>query len=202
MTAVDPLAQDLAGNTALALIDSGAEFSPDRRYRYRLWRRWGGGPMLMVIGLNPSTADEVKNDPTVTRCIGYAKAWGFSGLLMTNVFAYRATDPRSMKAVAEPCGPGNMVRLSDLAVDTVSTGGAVLAAWGDHGRHMGTGNALTARLHFAGIGVACLGLTKFLQPKHPLYQKRDARPMPFLGDGGRLCVGRDGTGHGYHVEGR
>src|SRR5262245_35048856 len=78
------------------LIDAGAEFSDDRVYRWRLWRRWDHGPMLMVVGLNPSTADEHTDDPTVRRCIGYAKRWGYAGLRMLNVFPYRATDPREL----------------------------------------------------------------------------------------------------------
>ena len=85
--------------------DSTAEFSPCRTYRYALWRWWDRSrPYAMFIGLNPSTADEVNNDPTVSRCIGYSRRWGYGGLCMTNIFAYRSTDPARMKAHSAPIG--------------------------------------------------------------------------------------------------
>lgn len=83
-------------------------FSPCREYRYTLYREWApGDKVVMFIGLNPSTADEVNNDPTVRRCINYAKQWGYTGMYMTNIFAYRATDPNVMKAHPEPVGAEN-----------------------------------------------------------------------------------------------
>ena len=92
---------------APTLIDHGAEFSADRVYRYRLWRRWAAGPMLVVIALNPSTADEAQDDPTIRRCLGYARDWGFAGLRMLNLFAFRATAPVVMMRAADPVGPDN-----------------------------------------------------------------------------------------------
>lgn len=77
-------------------------FSPCREYRYTLYREWmPGDKVVQFIGLNPSTADEVKNDPTVTRCINYAKAWGYTGMYMTNIFAFRETDPNEYKTAEE-----------------------------------------------------------------------------------------------------
>lgn len=76
---------------------SWAMFSSDRAYRYALFREWGEESKLVVIGLNPSTADEYQDDPTIRRCIGYAKAWGHGGLVMLNLFAFRATQPGDMK---------------------------------------------------------------------------------------------------------
>ena len=79
-----------------------ATFSECRKYRYTLWRRWDGlfaSGYAMFIGLNPSTADETNDDPTIRRCIGYARDWGYGGLCMTNLFAFRATLPKNMKAV-------------------------------------------------------------------------------------------------------
>jgi hypothetical protein len=87
---------------------SGAVFSPDQKYRYVLWREWSGHPRrLVVIGLNPSTADATKNDPTVTRCINFAKREGCGGMIMLNLFAFRATDPGVMMEAADPVGPEN-----------------------------------------------------------------------------------------------
>ena len=148
-------------------------FSACRAYRYTLWREWiGGSGYLQMIGLNPSTADEVLDDPTIRRCINFAKSWGFSALCMTNAFAYRATDPHVMKANADPIGPENDRWLVDVAQDA----GLIVAAWGVHGVHRNRqaelGRLLPARLH-------CLGTTKDGQPKHPLYLRADVRPQPF-----------------------
>jgi hypothetical protein len=84
---------------------SGAEFSECRKYRYVLWRRWaweGYANQVMFIGLNPSTADEREDDPTIRRCVRFAKDWGYSGILMMNAFAFRATQPADMKAASDP----------------------------------------------------------------------------------------------------
>lgn len=89
-----------------ARVNGGAHFSRCRRYRYALWRQWqAAGPMLMLIGLNPSTADAERNDPTIRRCIGFAHDWGFGGVWVLNLFAWRATLPADLKAAADPVGP-------------------------------------------------------------------------------------------------
>lgn len=147
-------------------------FSPCRKYRYTLWREWPGGEgYAMFLCLNPSTADEIQDDPTVRRCINYAKAWGYAGFFMMNIFAYRATDPRDMKAVADPVGPDNDKHLLRVA----SGAGVVVAAWGTHGTHNGREAEilkLIPTLH-------CLKLTKDNHPAHPLYLKKELVPVPF-----------------------
>ncbi len=180
-----------------------AEFSEDRVYRYRLTRRWNHGPRLVVIGLNPSTADETQDDPTVRRCIGYARDWGFAGLVMMNLFAYRATDPRELlRFTGNPIGEDrtfgiirnrNHSAISCEVYCALLEGGAVLAAWGAHGAHREESTRARWLLQKdcdragRGHGIACLGLTAKREPRHPLYQPRDAKPMPFIGNGGRLC---------------
>jgi hypothetical protein len=146
--------------------------------------------MLMVIGLNPSTADETEDDPTVRRCIGYARDWGYSGLRMMNVFAFRATDPRDMLKAKDPVGPENNRLILKEARITTQYGerGAILAAWGNHGSHRDAAKSLTLMLSFQGIAYACLGATKSGQPKHPLYLAKDVRPIAFERDGGRLVT--------------
>ena len=85
-----------------------AAFSPCRRYRYCLSRVWNPKlPSVMFVGLNPSTADEQEDDPTVRRCIGFARNWNFGGLILVNLFAYRSTDPADLLRVDDPVGPGN-----------------------------------------------------------------------------------------------
>lgn len=87
---------------------SGANFSRCRRFRYALWREWDATlPAVMLIGLNPSTADANHNDPTIRRCIGFARDWGFGGVRVLNLFAFRATYPDDLKAAADPVGPRN-----------------------------------------------------------------------------------------------
>jgi hypothetical protein len=87
----------------------------------------------MIIGLNPSTADEIDDDPTIRRCIAFAKSWGYGGLYMANLFAFRATEPADLFAANDPIGSGNDEWLCNLSKDA----GVVVAAWGNHGSHLG-----------------------------------------------------------------
>lgn len=152
-------------------IEQSAVFSPCRRYRYELWRRWATGPFVQFIGLNPSTADETNNDPTVRRCIDFAKRWGFSALCMTNAFSFRATDPEDMKAEPEPIGPENDKTLTA----TAASAGLIIAAWGVHGSHLDRESQLTTMIP----GLHCLGITKAGNPKHPLYIKATTQPQKY-----------------------
>ena len=89
-------------------MKTDAKLSECRKYRYALWRTWDETkPHVMIIGLNPSTADETKDDPTITRCINFAKSWGYGGVCMANLFAYRATEPTVMKGSTDPVGTEN-----------------------------------------------------------------------------------------------
>lgn len=150
-------------------MERTALFSPCRRYRYTLWRHWGGRRgHAMFVGLNPSTADETQDDPTVRRCIGYARDWGYSGLCMTNIFAFRATDPAVMLAEPDPKGPDNDYWLAESA----RRAAIVVAAWGVHGVHRerhDTVRALLPSLHY-------LRLTKEGYPGHPLYLPKALAP--------------------------
>lgn len=153
---------------------SNAVFSADRRYRYQLWRRWAeGGEYCCFIGLNPSTADENTDDPTIRRCIGFAKAWGYNALCMLNLFAFRATDPDIMKSEPEPVGEEN-----DATLKRFTTGaGIVIAAWGVHGTHRERAGEVVAKFP----NLHCLGTTKDGQPRHPLYLPKTTEPSLFLG---------------------
>lgn len=152
---------------------SAAVFSDCRRYRYLLTREWAPGlPSLCVIGLNPSTADETTDDPTIRRCIGFAKREGMGGLVMLNLFAWRATDPRDMKRALDPIGPAN-----DAVIEAVTLDRLVLCAWGVHGAYRLRDAAVIARLAQLGRQTVSLGTTKAGQPKHPLYL---AAATPFV----------------------
>lgn len=152
---------------------ASARFSRCRTWRYALWRTWDAhAPYAMFIALNPSTADEVLNDPTVTRCMGYARDWGYGGLCMTNVFAYRQTDPELMKLTGDPVGPRNDHWIRQLARNA----GIVVAAWGNHGafrqRDAQVRRQLAGTLH-------CLRVTRQGQPEHPLYLPRGLNAIPW-----------------------
>ena len=121
----------------------------------------------MFIGLNPSTADETEDDPTIRRCIRFAKDWGFGGLCMTNLFAFRATDPKVMKVTKLPVGPKNTKFLKDIG----KSAGVVVFAWGIHGVYLDC-DVVTAAFMKQGM---CLGKTKNGQPRHPLYIKADKK---------------------------
>ena len=151
---------------------SDAVFSNCRKYRYALWRRWDlEGPLILFIGLNPSTADEVKNDPTIRRCIGFAKDWGFGGVLIANLFAFRSTSPTKMKDQLEPIGKEN-----DRWIGLLAEGSEmVIAAWGNHGAFLNRFQQIQKRLP----EMKCMGLTSQNQPRHPLYLRRDTIPQDY-----------------------
>lgn len=152
-------------------IDKGATFSPCRYYRYLLWRTWGDEPPSMFIGLNPSTADETKDDPTIRRCINFATAWGCGGIVMTNIFAFRATLPAVMKGAFDPIGPDNLRSLQEAAARCSPR----VACWGVHGEYLGQGNRVQELID----DLQCFGLTKHGFPKHPLYLPKTATLVPF-----------------------
>ena len=167
------------------------EFSPCRKYRYTLWREWSVGDTLlfaeppkekivtppgdfkylMVIGLNPSTADETKDDPTIRRCIDFAKRWGFGALCMTNLFAWRDTKPANMRKAAEPIGAENDRYLLECARGA----GLILAAWGKNGSFMRRDTAVLSLLP----SVHRLRLNDDGSPEHPLYIPATTLPVPF-----------------------
>lgn len=151
---------------------SDAVFSPCRKYRYALWRTWDARQQLVLfIGLNPSTADEVKNDPTIRRCIGFAGDWGYGGVLIGNLFAYRATRPEDMKQGSEPVGSEN-----DLWIERmVQEADQVVAAWGNHGAYLNRFNEVRELIP----QMKCLGLTAQNHPRHPLYLRKDVKRMNY-----------------------
>jgi len=148
--------------------------SPCRTYRYVLWREWDliNPAYAMFIGLNPSTADEVEDDPTIRRCVDYAKRWGYGALCMTNLFAYRETDRELMKRHPSPVGKDN----DRWLVETAKDASVVVAAWGTHGVHLRRDQAV---IRLLGRKLNCLGMTKDGHPGHPLYLKKTLTPIPF-----------------------
>lgn len=145
---------------------STAVYSPCEAYRYTLTRTWDpAGRKVLFVMLNPSTATEVQNDPTVERCERRARALGFGSFRVCNIFAYRATDPKVMRSQADPVGPGNDQAIAESAL----WADAVVCAWGTHGAHLNRGAAVEAVLRATGKPLSHLGLSKDGHPKHPLY---------------------------------
>ena len=145
---------------------SSAVYSPCERYRYLLTRIWQPqGKRALFVMLNPSTATELQNDPTVERCERRARALGFGAFRVTNIFAFRATDPRVMRAAADPVGPANDAAIAESAPWADS----ILCAWGTHGAYLGRGAAVERLLRATGRPLHHLGLSKDGHPKHPLY---------------------------------
>ncbi|WP_263418699.1 DUF1643 domain-containing protein [Terriglobus albidus] len=157
-------------------VKRDATFSPCRRYRYTLTIVWDDSkPLAAFIGLNPSTADEVQDDPTIRRCRDFAALWGCGGMVMLNLFAFRATDPNVMKAEREPIGEGNT--LVEL-VTKFGVTGPLVAAWGKHGRHLDRGAQVKTLFSLTGRDLQCLGLNKDGSPKHPLYLAKVTKLQP------------------------
>lgn len=156
--------------------ESVATYSPCERYRYDLTRVWdAGGTRAHFIMLNPSTATEVQNDPTVERCERRARALGHGAFRVTNIFAWRDTDPRAMRRADDPIGPGN-----DAAIlSACDWGDVVICAWGTHGNHLGRGPRVEAMLRERNVPLNHLGLTKDGHPKHPLYIGYSVQPTPW-----------------------
>lgn len=154
---------------------SEAVYSDCEQYRYLLTRLWSEGPRVLFVMLNPSTATEVQNDPTVERCERRARALGYGGFRVTNIFAYRATDPKVMRAASDPVGPGNDRAIADSAV----WADRVVCAWGNHGLFLDRGATVLDLLRQTGKPLLHLGLTGSDQPRHPLYVGYDRQPEPW-----------------------
>lgn len=147
-------------------INTGAVISDDGKYRYRLWRIWDDSkPLVLWIMLNPSTADHSINDPTITRCIGFTKNWGYGGMFVGNLFAYRATDPRELHCQRDPYGPDNSHHVWQMIKECET----VVCAWGNYRNANGNLYQLSSLLN-----LRCLGVNKNGSPKHPLYMKSDS----------------------------
>jgi hypothetical protein len=183
----------------LALVETSATFSPCGGYRYDLVRRWGHGPSVCWVMLNPSTATETTNDPTIRRCIDFSKRWGAGGLVVVNLYALRSTDPRGLLGGPEPTNATN----AETIRRHIAAAGVVVAAWGATWDTLGLPRC-HVEMWAADFGkeVWCLGKTKGGHPRHPLYVPRAKALEPFVAehpDDGR-CSGL--SAHWCAVHGR
>jgi hypothetical protein len=148
-------------------VHRDARFSRCRLYRYALWRRWSDGPQVLFVMLNPSTADETHDDPTVRRCIGFAQAWGFGAIAVGNLFALCTSSPSALQAAKLPIGNMTDRWLARLQAES----SVVVAAWGNHGTFCGRSTVVRAWLREPHV----LGVTRRGEPRHPLYARCDAQ---------------------------
>lgn len=152
-------------------IARSAQITGDGLYRHQLWRRWGDGPEMAFIMLNPSTADDMIDDPTIRRCMGFARRENCGSVSVVNLFSLRATNPKELIHAADPVGGFNRsaiyatLRLADI----------VVAAWGAHLPQM-----VAAQVkQLPEIPLLCLGVTKSGAPRHPLYLPADTPLVPW-----------------------
>lgn len=155
----------------------GAVISDCDRYRYRLGRAWDDSlPAATFVMLNPSTADAAVDDPTIRRCLGFARAWGCGSLLVVNLYAWRATNPAELAVADDPVGPGNDDFIAGAAAVAAYDRAPLVAAWGANARPERVAQVIA----LPGMDrLTALALTKAGQPRHPLYLKADLKPQPW-----------------------
>lgn len=170
---------------SVPILTRGATFSACGDYRYDLTRRLatGNGSVTFVM-LNPSTADAHQEDPTIRRCLGFARDWGYANVRILNLFALRSTDPKGLRGHIDPVGPLNDEFLARYCAPNAAM--RVVVAWGTHGDYMGRGLAvlqMLRRRRGETGGLCALGWNKNRSPKHPLYIKGDCVPQPVVANG-------------------
>ena len=153
-------------------MEKKANISKDKIYRYTLSRTWDSTkPTVLFIGLNPSIADENIDDPTITRCINFAKDWGYGTLLMANLFAFRSTYPKEIYLIDDPIGKDNDYYL----LECVKQSDLIIACWGNNGTYMDREKIIKELVP----NLYCLQKNKNGTPHHPLRLPRDINPIPF-----------------------
>lgn len=162
-------------------MERTAKISSCETYRYLLSRKWSYAPQATFIMLNPSTADGRLNDPTVKKCIGFARRWGMGGLMIVNLFAYRDSKPEKMLQADDPVGPDNASSISWACERAAENEGLVICAWGANGRYMDQDETVVGWLEMLTIKPKCLRLTQGGAPEHPLFVPYETTPIPYNG---------------------
>ena len=156
------------------VIYRNAVISPCKKYRYYLTRAWeiGGGPFIPFIMLNPSAADSFIDDPTIRRCMSFARREGAGGIAVVNLYAFRSTDPKQLLTVEDPVGPSNDFWITITVAGATERKMPIICAWGAHDITQSVRGILD-RARNQGAKIVCLGKTKNGHPRHPLYVKND-----------------------------
>ena len=154
-----------------------ATLSEDRVYRHTLIRRWGDGLPVTFIMLNPSTADADNDDPTIRKCIKFAKRWKYDALFVVNLFDFRATKPKDLFKAPFPISRDCDLALINNCKLTHNLGGKVIAAWGAHGTHLRRDREIKGKLNALLIPLYALHITASGQPGHPLFLPDNTKPF-------------------------
>ena len=153
-------------------MEKGAVISTDQKYRYSLHRIWDTNlPMIAFVGLNPSTADDKIDDPTIKRCIEFTKSWNYGGFYMLNLFGYRATNPKELTKTKDPIGTENETHILEI----LSNVEKVICAWGNQGRLLNQNTKILSLID----NPYCLKVNKSGEPSHPLYLSKDLKPVEY-----------------------
>ncbi len=153
-----------------------AVFSDDKQYRYRLERTFDEDLLKVAfVGVNPSIADDLEDDKTITKCINYAKSWGYGGIVMVNLFAYVSTDPSALKNIENPVGIDNDKHLKDV-FNSPGTIGKIICCWGENGKLLGRDQEVLKMIDEP----YCLKINADDSPAHPLYLSSDLEPIDYL----------------------
>ncbi len=155
-------------------MEKGAEISPCGRYRWRLWRRWTMGPCAAFVMLNPSVADAIVDDPTIRRCMSFARRERCGSLEVVNLFAFRATNPSALISAAVPDGG---LQGDAVISATVTRADLIVCAWGS--ASIARQRACWFADNFSNLTLMCLGMTRSGSPRHPLYARSDAQLIPW-----------------------
>jgi hypothetical protein len=151
-------------------MNTTALISEDKLYRYQLLRVWDETlPRVLFVMLNPSTADATKDDPTIRRVISFAKSWGYGGVYVGNLFAFRSTDPKALKYVTDPTGEDNIQHIQAM----VGLVDKIIYAWGNNQKEPKWLSELVPTPY-------CIDISKKGVPKHPLYLKKDIHPKLYI----------------------
>ena len=154
-------------------VSQKARFSSCSLYRYSLERSWEEGKgRVLFIGLNPSTADHKRDDPTIRRCVGFAKSWGYQSMEIVNLFAFRATYPKDLKAASNPIGKQNDIWISNAE----KRSDLIIVCWGSITMGRDRAADLVKKLKYP----HCLKINQTREPAHPLYMKADLKPIHYM----------------------
>lgn len=157
-------------------IHSNATISPCNKYRYVLRRTWNERiSAIGIVALNPSTADATADDPTVKKCVKLARFWGYGGIVLVNLFAWRATEKKEIKTIYDPIGPNNDKEIQKALNDVDD----VLVAWGEYGAYLNRSTKVRAILKQLPKKYVCIKQNISGEPTHPLYQKDDSANQLF-----------------------
>jgi hypothetical protein len=157
-------------------MKKGAVIDKTGLYRYSLWREWDiDKSKIVFIMLNPSKADASIDDPTLRRCVNFAKSWGYGSLIVVNLFAYRSTSPLELRQVDDPVGKQNDRYLKKA----IKSADKVVVAWGNNGKLMHCDSHVLELLSKHNVQPHCLGITQGGYPRHPLYVKCCTQPIDY-----------------------